>query len=271
MGTQSSATGVPGPDLGSDVAERVPVSGDPVSPPIGASSIDASALFEVLSTTRAIRHLLPDPVGEETIRALVQAAVWAPTASNQQSQQFVVVTDREQIARLSALWRRGIEEYRAGNRATGIPGDDPASQRIDAAVDFQRDHFEETPVLIVACYDLGPRQHAARSPVVGLRLLRAIGVRRWLRVARMSGAWAARSEAASILPGVENLLLAARALGLGACLTTWHLLAEDELKEILGIPRDVHTFAVIPVGWPLRPFGPVRRRPVEEAIHRDRW
>ena len=73
------------------------------------------------------------------------------------------------------------------------------------------------------------------------------------------------------MPGVQNLLLAARALGLGASITTWHLFAEDELKEILGIPREIDTFAVIPIGWPLRSFGPVKRGPVEAAIHRDRW
>ena len=84
-------------------------------------------------------------------------------------------------------------------------------------------------------------------------------------------AFAARSEAASIYPAVENLLLAARAHGLGACLTTWHLLAEDEIKAIPGIPKGVHTFAVIPLGWPLRPFGPVNREPVERVLHRDRW
>ncbi len=84
-------------------------------------------------------------------------------------------------------------------------------------------------------------------------------------------AFAARSEAASIYPAAENLLLAARAHGLGACLTTWHLLAEDGVKAILGIPTGVHTFAVIPLGWTLPPFGPVSREPVERMLHRDRW
>ena len=98
-----------------------------------------------------------------------------------------------------------------------------------------------------------------------------MGLPRWLGVVRASGAWLERSEAASIYPGVENLLLAARALGLGACLTTWHLFADAELKAILGIPPDVDTYAVIPVGWPLGHHGPVGRGPVDEQIHRDRW
>ena len=70
---------------------------------------------------------------------------------------------------------------------------------------------------------------------------------------------------------MQNLLLAARALGLAANLTTWHLMAEGEIKRVLGIPRSVHTYALIPIGWPLGKFGPVRRRPVDQMIHRDRW
>jgi nitroreductase len=78
------------------------------------------------------------------------------------------------------------------------------------------------------------------------------------------------SEASSVYPGVQNLLLAARALGLGAVITIWHLLLEHEWKRELGIPRNVSTLAVIPVGWPRGRFGPVTRRPVGEVIHRDR-
>jgi nitroreductase len=224
-----------------------------------------------MSTARAIRHLAPEPVPEDAIRALVQAAVWAPTGSNQQGHGYVVVTDREQIARLAALWRRVIEDFRAGTGAAGIAADDPAAERMRTAIDYQRDHFEDTPVVVVACYDLGARRRAAQSAGTAVRLLRAVGLRRWLRLVRASPKWIDRSEAASVYPAVENLLLAARSLGLGACLTTWHLFAEDELKAILGIPHAVKTFAVIPIGWPLRPFGPVRREPVERVIHWNRW
>ena len=104
-----------------------------------------------------------------------------------------------------------------------------------------------------------------------MTILRRAGLRAAARLLMAMPAFAARSGAASIYPAVENLLLAARAHGLGACLTTWHLLAEDEIKAIPGIPKGVHTFAVIPLGWPLRPFGPVNREPVERVLHRDRW
>jgi nitroreductase len=78
-------------------------------------------------------------------------------------------------------------------------------------------------------------------------------------------------DASSVYPGVQNILLAARALGLGAVITIWHLMLEHEWKRELGIPGDVNTYAVVPVGWPRGRFGEVKRRPPAEVIHRDRW
>jgi nitroreductase len=80
-----------------------------------------------------------------------------------------------------------------------------------------------------------------------------------------------RSEAASIYPACQNLLLAARARGLAATMTTWHLFAEADVRKILEIPDDVRTYALIPIGWPLGRFGPVTRRAPDEVIRRDHW
>ena len=85
------------------------------------------------------------------------------------------------------------------------------------------------------------------------------------------GAIELRSEAASIYPAVQNLLLAARSRGLAATMTTWHLFAEAEVKRILEIPGDVRTYALIPIGWPLGRFGPVTRLRAEEVIRREHW
>jgi nitroreductase len=74
-----------------------------------------------------------------------------------------------------------------------------------------------------------------------------------------------------VYPATQNLLVAARALGLGTTLTTFHMTAEAEVREVLGIPAEVQIGAMIPVGWPAVPFGPVRRKPVSAVIHRDRW
>jgi nitroreductase len=94
----------------------------------------------------------------------------------------------------------------------------------------------------------------------------------WLTWVAQYGPVAGRAaDAGSAAPAVENLLLAARAHGLAACLTSWHLFAEDEFKAVIGIPKEVQTWAIIPIGWPLRRFGPVNRRPVDELIHRERW
>jgi nitroreductase len=147
-----------------------------------------------------------------------------------------------------------------------------AWEREARATRYQADHFTEIPALIVACYDMGPWQSAVTRNVAGVtRGLVGLGLRRSIYMALNGGRSVARTEAASIYPGLQNLLLTARALGLGAVLTTWHLCFEQEFKEILGIPRRVKTFAAIPVGYPRGRFGPVTRRPAADAIRWDHW
>jgi nitroreductase len=164
---------------------------------------------------------------------------------------------------LAKLWERSVNAYLASiGQVTPAAGDD----KVRAAVEYQRDHFAETPAVIVACY-------RSRKPDTATmrRLLGSFPPADALKLMARSGRVNALSEASSVYPGVQNLLLAARALGLGAVITAWHLMLEHEWKRELGIPKDVNTFAVIPVGWPLGRFGPVTRRPVAEVIHRDRW
>jgi nitroreductase len=230
-------------------------------------------VMEVMATMRAMRRLKPDPVPDELLEKLVEAATWAPSGGNVQGYSFVVVTDRAQMARLAELWRVVCDFYLASFATVGPEHmSEERFGRLRDALRFQRDHFHETPAVIVACYSLGDwtarlrgqwRQFAAA--------LRDLGRARTLRLLAGAAAFSGRSEAASVYPGVQNLLLAARAHGLGATLTTWHLALEPEFKAVLGIPRDVRTFAVIPVGWPRGNLGPVRRRPAAEVIHRDRW
>jgi nitroreductase len=211
-------------------------------------------IFEVMSTMRAMRRLKPDPVPDELLEKLVQAATWGPSGSNLQGYEFVVVTDRAMMERLARLWSRSVDAY-----LNSVGNVTPAAQDegVRRAVLYQRDRFHETPALIVACYR-GSRLDAG-TPVDAVRLM-ARGAR-----INMLG------QASSIYPGVQNILLAARAVGLGAVITVWHLMLEHEWKAELGIPNDVNTFAVIPVGWPQGRFGPVKRRPAAEVIHRDRW
>jgi nitroreductase len=229
--------------------------------------------MEVMATMRAMRRLRPDPVPAELLEQLVDAATWAPSGGNIQAYSFVVVTDRAQMTRLADLWRVVADFYLA-SFATVMPEhmSERRAERLRDALRFQRDHFAQTPAVIVACYDLGTwTRRLRRQRRQFAAALQGLGARRTATLLRGGRAFAERSEAASVYPGVQNLLLAARAHGLGATLTTWHLALEPEFKQVLGIPRRVKTFAVVPVGWPRGRFGPVRRRPAAEAIHRDRW
>jgi nitroreductase len=237
--------------------------------PVGADA----PILEVMATTRAMRRLKPDAVPEEMLEQLVEAATWAPSGGNVQAYSFVVVTDRGQMARLADLWRVVCDFYLASFATVGPEHmSEERFERLRDALRFQRDHFHETPAVIVACYDLGQwTSRLQRQWREFARAIRGLGGRRAATLAAGLPAFSARSEAASVYPGVQNLLLAARALGLAATLTTWHLALEPELKGVLGIPRRVKTFAVVPVGYPRGNFGPVRRRSAAEVIHRDRW
>jgi nitroreductase len=234
----------------SDQAPAVPVGED-------------APILEVMSTLRAMRRLKPDPVPDELLERLVEAASWAPSGGNEQALEFVVVTDRDVMARLAGLWSRSFEAYLGSlGRVTAATQDD----RVVRAARYQRDHFHETPAVIVACY---PRfRMDARTTGRMLSSFSATDAGRLMaRGPRIN----VLAEASSVYPAVQNLLLAARALGLGAVITIWHLFLEHEWKRELGIPQGTNTFAVIPVGWPRGRFGPVTRRPAAELIHRDRW
>jgi nitroreductase len=242
----------------------------PASVPIGPDA----PIMEVMATMRAMRRLKPDPVPDELLDKLVEAATWAPSGGNLQAYSFVVVTDRGQMARLAELWRVVCDFYIATFASAGPPDhmSEDRFERLRDALRFQAEHFHETPAVIVACYDMGDfvgRLRGRWRNFVGATA--GLGPRRAANLLRGGAAFSGRSEAASVYPGVQNLLLAARAHGLGATLTTWHLAMEPEFKAVLGIPARVHTFAVVPVGWPRGNLGPVSRRPASEAIHRDRW
>ncbi len=244
-------------ELSRDPALEVPVGPD-------------APVMDVLATMRAMRRLEPDPVPDELLETIVRAATWAPSASDAQHYSFIAVTDRAQIARLAELWREAEITYEglAGHLVPDF--EDPAHARMAETLRHQRDHFEETPAVIVACY-----QRSTPTPDGGLGRLRsvgrALGLRRLRKLA--AGLLSAQNlaEASSIYPAVQNLLLAARAHGLGANVTVWHLFNNADWKRALGVPKDVGIYAVIPVGWPSGTFGPVRRRSLDDVLHWDRW
>jgi nitroreductase len=231
-------------------------------------------LLEMMATMRAMRRLRPDPVPLELVHELIQAAMLGPSGSHLQGQVFIVVTDRDRIVRLAEIWRTVVDIYE-GWIAKSDPryGTDAPTIRAFDAIHYQRDHFHETPVVIVACYDQRAAVRRVRRRVGDfVAALRRAGSRRARRMLLGNlAAFSDRSEAASIYPAVQNLLLAARAHGLAATMTTWHLMLETDVKRVLDIPKDVRTYALIPIGWPMGRFGPVARRPTGEVIRYDHW
>ena len=198
-------------------------------------------LFEIMATTRSMRRLKPDPVPDDIIRKILEAGTHAPSGGNMQRWRFLVVRDPKVKQTVGAYYKRAWDEvvskrYRSREPAPGTSRDRFA-RMLDAAQHLA-DHIHEAPVWIVPC---------------------------------MEGANPARTAGSSIYPAVQNMLLAARALGLGATLTTLYLNFEREAEAALGLPPDVHSYALIPIGYPIGRFGPVRRVPLAEVVYEDQW
>ncbi len=201
---------------------------------------DTMNLSYTIHHCRAKRRLKPDPVPEEILVELLDAANQGPTGSNKQNARWIVVRDPGQKKKLADLNRKAVDSY-IGNPASASP----EMQGIVRAVMWQRDNFHNIPVLLIPCLEFD------RAPEDNWR----------------SGAGAG----GSIWPGVQNLLLTARSLGLGAALTTLGLSDRPSAKEVLGLPDLIEPFAIIPVGYPMGEFGPVTRKPLEAIVHYDRW
>lgn len=201
---------------------------------------------EAMRTQRAIRRLKTDPVDDALVLRLLDLAIRAPSGSNAQNWQFVVVRDAGVKRRLGRLNRMAWTLYGGLGRRLAR-GDDKMLRIIDA-VEWQADHFEEIPVIVVAC-------------LRGQRLPFPVPM----------PAMAQTSYYGSIYPAVQNLLLAARSAGLGAALITLPLWSHFLARRALGLPWNVSPCAVVPMGWPRGRYGPTIRRPVGELVHLDRF
>ena len=198
-------------------------------------------LADAMRTQRAVRRLRPDPVDDETLLAVLELATKAPTGSNAQGWEFVAVRDPDVKHALARLNRQAFSIYRrvARRQARG----DLQAARMLAAVQYQADHFEDAPVIVVACL------HGRAGPT----------------------SMARAAYYGSIFPAVQNLLLAARAIGLGAALTTLPLWSVRMGRRTLGLPPGITPCALVPLGWPTGNYGPTTRRPIEEIAHVDRY
>ena len=191
-------------------------------------------LFEAIYSQRALRYLKPDPVPDDLIRKVIEAGVRAPNGGNSQQWGFVVIKD-EATKRIIA------EHYPATARPSHGEPATPSERRAAESADHLAHRAMDVPVWILA---------VTRHPGTDIH------------------------HGASIYPAVQNMLLAARALGLGSVLTTRVRRGfEPQIREAIGLPNDWATAAMIPLGWPQegRGYGPTTRRPASEVTHWDVW
>jgi nitroreductase len=202
-------------------------------------------MLEGLTTTRAIRRYADEPVPAHVLRDIMFAATRAPSGSNRQPFRFLVLTDGEKAEQAKALIAKGARAVWGAKRTddgydsgTGVDLSSPKA-RMAATMQQYVDNIEHVPALVLGCLV----RYRAPNP----------------------------NEGASVYPAVQNVLLAARALGYGGVLTGFHAFVDAELKALLGIPEEVFIAASITLGRPEGSHGPVRRSPMSELVYGDTW
>ena len=216
-----------------------------MSPSPTEESADAQALsaVEALHSTPSRRYLAPDPIPEDVLWAILDAAIRGPSGGNQQQWGWVVVTDQAVKERVAGWYRKNWDSAYGQHRDRILAGDGSSgmSPRGFLGAEHLAHHLEDAPVWVFAVL----RNAAdATNPRIG----------------------------SSIYGAVQQLCLAARAYGIGTSLTTLYGGHEDELRELLGLPADALTMALIPMGYPARGrWAEPKRRPVEEVVHWNRW
>ena len=189
-------------------------------------------LGEAIFSLRAMRRLKPDPIPDDDLRDILEAAIRAPNGGNQQPWHYVVVKDAAIRAELGELYH---EAWWAKRRDAGFHRPEDLPRHYHAAMRLA-EAIGNVPVLILVC-------------------------------ATAKGA----SAAASVIPSVQNLLLAARAFGIGGTITTLHAQVEERVNRMFGIPETAQIVYCIPLGYPAGHFGPNVRNPLTEVCSYNRW
>lgn len=205
-------------------------------PPAPLSFVDG------LSTTRSIRRYRDEPVSEEQLAQMMHLATRAPSGSNRQPFRFVVLRDGPVAVQVRRLLGEGAQEIWSEKKAKGeFPDLRPGSRtaRMLASMDHYVETFAAAPVIVLPC------MIRYREPTV--------------------------SEGASIYPAVQNLLLGARAVGLGGALSMFHGVREDQIASAIGLPDQAFIAATITIGVPAGSHGPVRRKPIGTVVYEDVW
>lgn len=210
---------------------------------------------QLLSTTRAVRKRLDfeRPVPDDLVRECVELAMQSPSGSNSMTMQFVVVRDEAKRKAIGEIYRQcyGIYQSMDGVYIRSIDkGDDSANaqqQRSADSADFLGEHMGDAPVLVIAC-----TEGARADGMPGMMVSSVMG---------------------NVLPAMWSFMLAARARGLGTAWTTVHLMMEQQMAEVLGIPFDsVQQVCLSPVAFTKgTDFKPAKRPPADSIIHWDAW
>lgn len=195
----------------------------------------AMPLGEAVFSLRAIRRFKPDPIPEQDLRAIMEAAIHAPNGGNAQPWRWIVVRDAELRRQFAPLYR---EAWWAKRRDQGIysPADIPESNKSSRAAMRLADEIGDAPAIVLLC-----------------------------ATAQGAGAMG------SVIPAVQNLLLAARALGIGGTITTLHDVVDERVKALFGIPASAQIVYCVPLGYPRGRFGPTTRKPLAEVAAFERW
>jgi nitroreductase len=187
---------------------------------------------EAMFTQRAIRKLKPDPISDEDLQTLLDAASKAPNSGNEQLARFLVIRDRQKIREFGQLYHEAWWAKRAV-RGWTKPEDLPDTTRYRAPSQLANE-MKDAPVVILAI---------ATAP----------------------------NRANSVFPAAQNLMLAARALGIGSVLTTLHPKVTERVHALFNIPADAEIHCCIPLGYPRGRFGTTQRLPASEITYYDEW
>ena len=195
--------------------------------------------IEAMESCIAMRYLKEDPLPLETLEKLIYAATRASSAGNSQGWEFVIMTDPDLKQKVGQEVAKGMAPVFA-NRPAGL---DPSQTRMYEGAQHLAENFAKVPAWIFGC---GRKSYPPQDPQDIFMY-------------------------ASVYPAAQNLIVAARAIGIGTAFTTFHFMAEDLIRNLMGIPADVHLCVSIAAGYPERGFKKVRRRPVQEVMHVNRW
>jgi nitroreductase len=199
----------------------------------------AMDVFEAIGTLRAMRRFSDEPVTDEELWTIIEAATMAPSGGNRQPWNFIIIRDPATKRRIGEYYRRAWDQTYGKLPAPPPSASDQGLGRAYRSAEYLAQHLANAPVLIM--------------------------------VTNQGVGFGTSPSGSSIFPAVQNLMLAARALGLGSTITTLHRMYEADVKKLLAIPEDVETMALIPVGRPQGRFGPPRRLPVDEVVFWETW